>query len=153
MTGFQAIAWLLLGAAAPKQRPAAELSMSCHELFNGKPNDHASFYTVKGDKLVRDDPWTSHIVSTAGKMLFLSRTQDKKGPEESFATHMLKGHVLVRTVFRRRPGQTLVKAFSETYDFRKQTIVSSIDREDSCHSNPWPVDEEETDEIEPGQDR
>jgi hypothetical protein len=148
-----AVAWLLLVAAAPKPRPAAELSMSCHELFNGRPSDHASFYTVKGDKLVRHDPWRSGIVSSAGKMLFLSRTTDKKGPEESFARHVLKGHVLVRTVYRRRPGQKLVKAFDETYDFRKQTIVDTLDREDSCHHNPWPIDEEETDEVEPGQDR
>jgi hypothetical protein len=147
-----ALAWLLLAAAAPKPRPAPELMMTCHEMFNGKPDDYASFYVVKGNNLVREDRWSSRIASTAGKMLFLSRTTDKKGPEESFATHVLKGHVLVRTVYHRRPGQKLVKGSSETYDFRKQTIVDTIDPEDSCHSNPWPVDDEDGDEMEPGQE-
>lgn len=125
-----------VGAKTPK------LMMDCHEMDGGSPSPHASFYEVQGNDLLRHGRTRIMKISTAGKMLFLSRTNDDKGPEDAFATHVRKGHVVVRTVYWQRPGQARRRAFHDTYDFRAKTIIRSTGGGDTCHHDAWKGDEE-----------
>lgn len=137
------LAAALILVAAPVSAEAPRLMMSCHELDAGRPSDFASFYEVEGPNLYRTGRERKVLLSTTGKLLHLSRTQDDEGPQDAFATHVLAGHVLKRTVYWQRPGQPRRAAFSETYDFAAQTIVSaSDDGEDSCHHDAFKGDEE-----------
>ena len=124
------------GAKSPK------LMMDCHEMDGGSPSPHASFYEVRGNDLLRHGRTRIVRISTAGKMLFLSRTQDDEGPEDAFATHVRSGHIVVRTVYWQRPGQKRRRAFHDTYDFRAKTIIRSTGGGDTCHHDAWKGDEE-----------
>jgi hypothetical protein len=133
---------LLSAATVSANAQSAKLMMDCHEMDGGSPSPHASFYEVRGNDLLRHGRTRIATISSAGKMLFLSRTQDDKGPEDAFASHVRNGHVVVRTVYWQRPGQKMRKAFQETYDFRARTITRSTGGGDTCHHDAWKGDEE-----------
>ena len=137
------MAIFLLGptaVSAGAQNP--ELMMDCHEMDGGSPSPYASFYEVRGNDLLRHGRTRIVKLSTAGEMLFLSRTQDDRGPEDAYATHVRNGHVVIRTVYWQRPGQEMRKAFHDTYDFHAKTIISSSGGGDACYHDAWKGDEE-----------
>ena len=138
-----AMAFALLaptGVSAGEQDP--EMMMDCHEMLGGSPSPYASFYEVRGNDLLRHGRTRLATISTAGEMLFLSRTQDDRGPKDAYATHVRNGHIVVRTVYWQSPGQEMRKAFSDTYDFRAKTIISSTGGGDACYHDAWMGDEE-----------
>jgi len=137
------MALLLLGPTpGSAAAPGPNLMMDCHEMEGGSPSPYASFYELRGDDLLRHGRTRIAKISTAGKMLFLSRTEDDKGPEDAFATHVRDGHVVVRTVYWQRPGEEMREAFHDTYDFRARTIMRSTGGGDTCHHDAWKGDEE-----------
>lgn len=134
--------FLLNTTAVSAGAQSSKLMMDCHEMDRGSPSPHASFYEVQGKDLLRHGRTRVAKISTAGKMLFLGRTQDGKGTEDAFATHVRRGHIVVRTVYWQRPGQKRREAFHDTYDFRAKTITPSTGGGDTCHHDAWKGGEE-----------
>lgn len=125
----------LIAAHAPEVTEH-KLQITCHEMLGGAPEPDVTTYEVRGDSLyVIDSGGVAKIISVEGKQTNLGRHVDERGPEDSFATHILRGHDLTRTVFWQRPGEAQRQAFTEKYDFDQQTVTDGETGEDSCHHN------------------
>jgi opacity protein-like surface antigen len=126
---------LMAGSAASAlaQAPAPALSMTCHESLRGVPMKEGTVYEVVGKEMYNTGMGGRVQISTEDKPLFLAKADDNGVPVESFASHTVNGSVVTRTVYWRKPGGPMQQKFTEQYDFKARTIVSSADKTDRCH--------------------
>ena len=114
------------------------LSMTCHELFRGVPMAEGSVYELVGRDLYHRNSTTRIRISSQGAPVFLDKAREKDGTfMESFASHVVKGPIVERTVYWKRAGGDIKEVFRERYDFKAKTItVSNRSAEgDICHAD------------------
>lgn len=125
--------------AADSEGRTAEQVITCHLLIGGRPSPEPTIYELVGADFYSKSPGADRqLISSEGKLVHLSRTQDDEGPQDSFASHTVEGNILTRTVLWQRPGQAPRTAFVDRYDFRRQTVVDAETGQDSCHHDAQP---------------
>ena len=120
----------------PSATAAPSLSMDCHLLYRGVPMKEPTSYQVIGNELYGINGPIRTKLSHAGTPVSLGPSKEADGTTaESFASHTVKGTTLERTVFWKKGAGAMKPAFTETYDFKAKTVVSSTDKADFCHAN------------------
>ena len=112
------------------------LSMTCHELFRGVPMAEGSIYELVGRDLCHRNSTTRIPISSQGAPVFLDKVREKDGTfTESFASHVVNGPIIERTVYWKRAGGDMKEIFKERYDFKARTIIVSNRPGDICHAD------------------
>lgn len=124
-------AGLVAVPAAAQQ--AAPLAMTCHLMIGGLPSPRVTTFTLSGNTLFSDAGGERRRISTAGTPLFLDRSTDKDGVTLSYASHVRDGTTVRRNVYWKTGSKPRYLRFSETYDFKRQTITTTGEPGDSCH--------------------
>jgi hypothetical protein len=115
---------------------APTLSLDCHLLYRGVPMKEPTTYEVIGKDLYGVNGPIRTRLSAEGAPIALGTAKEADGTRvESFASHKLNGTTLERTVYWKKEGGPMKQAFTETYDFKARTVMSSTDRADFCHAN------------------
>ncbi len=122
-------------AGAQPARPV--LSMSCHLMLRGVPSKEATLYELVGNDLYSVNGATRTRISTQGTSpLSLGSSREKDGTTtESFASHVVDGSPIERTVYWKQGSGPMKEAFKERYDFKARTVVNAKERDDICHTN------------------
>ena len=120
----------------PSAGTAPSLSMDCHLLYRGVPMKEPTSYQVIDNELYGISGPIRTKLSQAGTPVSLGTSKETDGTTaESFASHTIKGTTLERTVFWKKGAAAMKPAFTETYDFKAKTVVSSTDKADFCHAD------------------
>lgn len=131
---------MAVAAQAQTTPPPADgtpsLSLDCHLLYRGVPMKEATTYQVVGKDLYGVSGPIKTKLSQEGTPAALGSSKEADGTiVESYASHKLNGTTLERTVYWKKGTAPLKQAFTETYDFKARTVMSSTDRADFCHAD------------------
>ena len=127
------------GALAVSAKRAPRRVITCHLLLAGRPSPEPTIYELAGTDLYSTAPGGDRLlISSEGKLVHLSRIEDDEGSQDTFASHIVQGHVLTRTVLWQRPGQAPETASVEQFDFSGQTIIDAETGEDTCYHDAPP---------------
>lgn len=139
-SGAALVALMALAAQAQTTTPSAagppSLSLDCHLLYRGVPMKEPTTYQVIGKELYAVSGPIKTKLSQEGAPVTLGTSKEADGTMvESFASHKLSGTTLERTVYWKKGTAPMKQAFTETYDFKARTVMSSTDRADFCHAD------------------
>lgn len=123
----------LASAAGPRDRIAPPLSMICHPLLNGEPTEDATVYLLSGNVLITKAAGQTVPISTAGRPMFLSSLRDHGIVSSSWADHERSGPIVIRHLYWKTGTRPRRLVSTERFDFRRQTIASSVEHGDMCH--------------------
>ena len=122
-----------LAAVPAAAQQAAPQTMTCHLMIGGVPSPRVTTFTLEGSGLFSDAGGERRRISTAGAPLFLGRSTDRDGVTLSYASHVRDGASVKRNVYWKTGSKPRYLRFSETYDFKRQTITATGETGDSCH--------------------
>lgn len=138
-SGVALVALMALAAQAQTTNPPASgpsLSLDCHLLYRGVPMKEPTTYQLIGTELYGISGPIKTKLSQEGTPVTLGTSKEADGTmTESFASHKLDGAKLERTVYWKKGSGPMKQAFTEIYDFKAKTVMSSTDKADFCHAD------------------